>query len=111
MPHVALVDLEHPASDAVLSRLGASNTMEQSVIPILGLVRRGDLSTKLSAFKRGVDDVLVVPFSPLELLARSMVIARRSTGRRRAAVVPPIRLEELEIDIANREVRAGTSVT
>lgn len=109
MPHVALVDLEHPDSEGLLSLLGASNTMKQSVVPILGLARRGDLSSKLRAFDRGVDDVLVVPFSPPELLARAMVIARRSSGRRRA-VVPTIRLGELEIDIVNREVRAGTSV-
>lgn len=109
VPHVAVVDLEHPASEPFLRRLGASNTMKQSLIPILGLARRGDLSTKLSAFDRGVDDVLVVPFSPPELLARSMVIARRSSGRRRA-VVATIRLGEMEIDIVNREVRTGTSV-
>ncbi len=108
-PDVAVVDLEHDASDGLLTRLGASNTMKQSVVPILGLARRGDLSTKLSAFDRGVDDVMVCPFAPPELLARAMVIARRSSGRRRA-VVPAIRLGEMEIDILNREVRAGTSV-
>ena len=108
-PHLALVDLDHADADDVLVRLGASNTMTQSVVPILGLARRGDLSAKLSAFDRGVDDFLVVPFSPPELLARSMVIARRSSGHRRP-IVPTIRLGEMEIDILNREVRAGTSV-
>ena len=108
-PHLAVVDLDHADTDEVLIRLGASNTMTQSVVPILGLARRGDLSAKLRAFDRGVDDFLVVPFSPPELLARSMVIARRSSGQRRA-MVPTIRLGEMEIDILNREVRAGTSV-
>lgn len=108
-PHLAVVDLDHADTHHVLMRLGASNTMTQSVVPILGLARRGDLPAKLGAFDRGVDDVLVVPFSPPELLARSMVIARRSSGQRRA-VVPTVRLGEMEIDILNREVRAGTSV-
>ena len=108
-PHLAVVDLDHDASHHLLQRLGASNTMRQSATPILGLVRRGDLPTKLEAFERGVDDLLVVPFSPPELLARAIVIARRATGLRQA-VVPTIRLGEMEIDIVNREVRAGTSV-
>jgi DNA-binding response OmpR family regulator len=50
-----------------------------------------------------------VPFSPEELLARSIVIARRVLGTKRP-IVPTIRLGEMEIDIVNRQVRAGDSV-
>jgi DNA-binding response OmpR family regulator len=75
----------------------------------LGLTRRGDLKTKLKAFDLGVDDILTVPFSPEELLARSIVVTRRATGMDRP-MVPTIKLGEMEIDILNREVRAGTSV-
>ena len=63
---------------ALLQRLGASNTLTGSVTPILGLTRRGDLRTKLRAFDLGVDDIMTLPFSPEELLAR----ARRRNGRR-----------------------------
>ena len=76
---------------------------------MLGLTRRGDLQTKLRAFDLGVDDILTVPFSPEELLARAIVITRRSSGIDRA-IVPTIRLGEMEIDIVHREVRAGTSI-
>jgi DNA-binding response OmpR family regulator len=76
---------------------------------VLGLTRRGDLRTKLRAFDLGVDDILTVPFSPEELLARAIVITRRASGIERA-IVPTIRLGEMEIDIVHREVRAGTSV-
>lgn len=108
-PHIALVDLDNDGSFGLLQRLTASNTMEQSGTPVLGFVRRGDLATKLAAFDRGVDDVLAVPFSPEELLARSIVVARRTLGNLQP-IVPTIRLGEMEVDILNREVRAGDSV-
>ena len=78
-------------------------------INVDGLTRRGDLQTKLRAFDLGVDDILTVPFSPEELLARAIVITRRATGGD-AALVPTIKLGEIEVDILNREVRAGDSV-
>ena len=54
--------------------------------PVLGLTRRGDLKTKLRAFDLGVDDILTMPFSPEELLARSIVITRRASGTDRPIV-------------------------
>ena len=108
-PHLAMVDMDHADSTALLSRLGASNTAARSVTPVLGLTRSGDLKTKLRAFDLGVDDIVVVPFSPAELLARSIVVSRRATGIDRP-IVPVIKLGEMEVDIVNREVRAGQTV-
>ena len=108
-PHMAVLDMDHDDSTALLQRLGASNTLRQTSIPVLGLTRRGDLRTKLRAFDLGVDDVLTMPFSPEELLARSIVISRRASGTA-LPIVPTIRLGEMEIDIVNRQVRAGHSV-
>ncbi len=78
-PHMTIVDMDHDDSDALLQHLGASNSLRGSVTPVLGLTRRGDLKTKLRAFDLGVDDILTVPFSPEELLARSIVIPTSST--------------------------------
>jgi two-component system alkaline phosphatase synthesis response regulator PhoP len=108
-PDLAVVDMDHEQSTELLKRLGASNTMTASVTPILGLTRRGDLKAKLKAFDLGVDDILTIPFSPEELLARAIVVTRRASGADRP-IVPTIRLGEMEIDILNREVRTGTSV-
>jgi DNA-binding response OmpR family regulator len=108
-PHIAVIDMDHDDSSDLLLRLGASNTLTRSEIPVLGLTRRGDLPTKLRAFDQGVDDILTLPFSPEELLARSIVISRRASGIQRP-IVPTIRVGEMEIDIVNREVRAGGSV-
>jgi len=108
-PHLAVIDMDHDDSTVLLQRIAASNALRQSVTPVLGLTRRGDLQTKLKAFDLGVDDILTMPFSPEELLARSIVISRRATGTDRP-IVPTIRLGEMEIDIVNRQVRAGDSI-
>jgi two-component system, OmpR family, alkaline phosphatase synthesis response regulator PhoP len=108
-PHLAVVDMDHDESTDLLHRLGASSNLTASVTPVLGLTRRGDLPTRLKAFDLGVDDILVVPFSPEELLARSIVLTRRAFGIDRP-IVPTIRLGEMEINILKREVRTGNSV-
>ena len=108
-PHLAVIDMDHDESSDLLVRLGASHTLKRSETPILGLTRRGDLKTKLRAFDLGVDDILTMPFSPEELLARSIVITRRAWGSN-GPIVPTIRLGEMEIDIVNRQVRAGGSI-
>lgn len=108
-PHMTVIDMDHDDSTALLQRLGASNSLTRSPTPVLGLTRRGDLKTKLRAFDLGVDDILTVPFVPEELLARSIVITRRVLGTDRP-IVPTIRLGEIEIDILNRQVRAGESI-
>jgi len=79
-PHMAVIDMDHDDSSDLLLRLHASNSLTRSDTPILGLTRRGDLPTKLKAFELGVDDILAMPFSPEEMLARSIVITRRMSG-------------------------------
>jgi two-component system, OmpR family, alkaline phosphatase synthesis response regulator PhoP len=108
-PHLTVIDMDHDDSTALLRLLEASTTMKRSGTPVLGLTRRGDLKTKLRAFDLGVDDILTMPFSPEELLARAIVITRRATGVD-MPLIPVIRLGEMEIDIVNRVVRAGDSV-
>ena len=108
-PDLGVVDMDREDSAELMRRLGASKSMRPSRTPVLGLTRRGDLPTKLMAFDLGVDDILTVPFSPEELLARSIVIGRRASGSD-MPIVPTIRLGEIEIDIMHRQVRAGQSV-
>jgi two-component system KDP operon response regulator KdpE len=105
-PDVAVVDMDLGAPSVLHAvRRGASGT---GTIPVLALSRRGDLKRKLQAFDQGVDDVLTVPFSPEELLARVVVITRRAYGGG-SDRVSTIRVGEIEIDILNRMVTAGGS--
>lgn len=108
-PHLAVIDMDHEDSTDLLKLVGASSAMQRRGTPVLGLTRMGDLKTKLAAFDLGVDDILTVPFSPEELLARAIVITRRATGVD-LPLIAVIRLGEVEVDIIRREVRAGGSV-
>ncbi len=103
-PHLAVVDMDL-AGGAMLDRLGYT-APQADRLPVIALTRRGDLKTKLAAFEQGVDDILTVPFSPEELVARILVAMRRTYGAA-VAFTPVLRLGELEIDILNRHVRVG----
>jgi len=79
-------------------------------IPIIMLSARGEEYDKLFGFEIGVDDYVVKPFSPKELMARVKAVLMRS---RASASVPAEPQEEkretlifegLEIDMAGREV-------
>jgi len=50
-----------------------------SSVPIIMLTARGEEYDKLFGFELGVDDYMVKPFSPKELLARIKAIIRRNT--------------------------------
>jgi DNA-binding response OmpR family regulator len=101
-PHIIILDMDLEAR-AILARNAAG-----ARLPAIGLTRRGDLRSKLDAFEAGVDDILTIPFAPEELLARVIAILRRSYSDA-VTFTPVIKLGELEIDILNRTVRAGTS--
>jgi two-component system, OmpR family, response regulator RegX3 len=107
-PHLAVIDMDL-GSGALLKELGLSSDRMTTNLPVLALTRRGDLRTKLAAFEQGVDDIMTVPFSPEELLARMLALTRRAYGGV-GTFLPTLKLGEVEIDILNREVRAGSSV-
>ncbi len=77
-----------------------------SRVPIIMLTARGEEYDKLFGFELGIDDYMVKPFSPKELLARIKAILTRSSI---AAEPEPVRsnrlqLGELLIDFDARNV-------
>ena len=74
-------------------------------VPIIMLSARGEEYDKLFGFEIGVDDYVVKPFSPKELMARVKAVLLRSKA---AAAAPEqsdrLVFEGLEIDLAGREV-------
>jgi DNA-binding response OmpR family regulator len=101
-PHLAIINMDL-AEGSMLTELGYTEQVVDRV-PAIALTRRGDLKTTLAAFGHGVDDILTVPFSTEELIARVMVVLRR-TYRAGVEFTPVLHLGELEIDILNRSVR------
>src|SRR5204862_1494105 len=76
-PHLLRVDLDARVSDS-LGLIGQRIAKQR--IPTIALSRRGDLRTKLAAFDRGVDDIIILPLAPEELVARTLALMRRSYG-------------------------------
>ncbi len=71
--------------------------------PIIMLSARGEEYDKLFGFELGIDDYVVKPFSPKELMARIKAVStRRSTAQQ--PMPERITFEGLEIDMAGREV-------
>ncbi|HUG15697.1 MAG TPA: response regulator transcription factor [Thermomicrobiales bacterium] len=103
-PHLIIIDMDLVGANDV-QVLGAAG-VDGARLPVIGLTRRGNLRVKLAAFEQGVDDILTVPFSPEELVARVLALMRR-TYQEVMTFTPVLRLGELEIDILNRSVRAG----
>src|SRR5262245_18005948 len=103
-PHLVVVDVEL-VGIRFLDQLAAVRS-DLGRLPIIALTRRGDLEAKLAAFEHGADDVLSIPFSPDEFLARVLALMRRSY-REAATFMPVLRVGELEIDLVNRHVSAG----
>ncbi len=75
-------------------------------IPIIMLSARGEEYDKLFGFEIGVDDYVVKPFSPKELMARVKAVLLRSQATQKPEPIKNERLKfgGLEIDIAGREV-------
>jgi len=79
-------------------------------VPIIMLSARGEEYDKLFGFELGIDDYIVKPFSPKELMARINVILqrRRATTQAKSDV---LKFGGLEINIAARTVAVdGTRV-
>ena len=70
-------------------------------IPVIMLSARGEEYDKLFGFEIGVDDYVVKPFSPKELMARIRAVLNRASASQRTEDV--IRYEGLEINFTARE--------
>jgi len=72
-------------------------------VPIIMLSARGEEYDKLFGFELGIDDYIVKPFSPKELMARiNVILARRNAASQNKSDV--VRFGGLEINIAARTV-------
>ncbi len=73
--------------------------------PVLMLSARGEEYDKLFGFEIGVDDYVVKPFSPKEVMARINAIIKRSAGGTASAEsAETVRFEGLEINFTSRDV-------
>jgi len=102
-PDLAFVDLDVDGGDALdlLCRPGLPRR-----VPTIAVTRNGELHAKLTAFDRGADDILNIPFLPEELVARAQALIRRSYTEG-IDLIAAVRLGEIEVDILARTVTVG----
>ena len=91
--------------DIMMPRLDGYSACKEikklSSVPVIMLSARGEEYDKLFGFEVGIDDYVVKPFSPKELMARIKVVVNR---RKAPETEDVIRYKGLEINFAAREV-------
>ena len=75
--------------------------------PVLMLTGIDGIEDRVKALDAGADDYMVKPFSIEELLARLRALQRRATSQNAARPPQLLRLANLELNTASREVRRG----
>ncbi len=101
-PHIAFIDLD--LFDSFVEIVGQGLTHGHT--PIVAFTRRRDTALQLSAYERGVDDIVEVPFTLDEIVARPFALLRRAHGMT-VTIVPKIKLDGLEVDLIEQRVSVG----
>lgn len=100
-------DFDIIVMDIMMPRLDGYSAIKEihktKPIPVIMLSARGEEYDKLFGFEIGVDDYVVKPFSPKELMARIKAVLKRSAAKEQQMDI--IRFDGLEINVTGREVR------
>ena len=98
-PELIILDIMLPRLDGVgvLKRL----RQEGSRVPVIMLTARDTTLDKVHSLDHGADDYLTKPFDIEELLARIRALLRRAEGEE------ILRVADLEVNTATREVKRG----
>ncbi|XOQ48658.1 MAG: Stage 0 sporulation A-like protein [Eubacteriales bacterium] len=98
---IVLMDIMMPVLDGFSA---VKEIREFSSVPVLMLSARGEEYDKIRGFELGIDDYVVKPFSPKELMLRINAIIKR-TGQEKNGMQKDIRhFEGLTIDFTGRIV-------
>lgn len=107
----ALAEFEEHQPDLVILDLGlpdidgldvAREIRRRTQVPIIMLTARAQEVDRIVGLELGADDYITKPFSPRELVLRVQAVLRRLAG---PAPEAPVRIGDLVVDLAAREVR------
>jgi DNA-binding response OmpR family regulator len=98
-PHMVFLDID--LYERFIDVFGRG--LAQGRVPILAFTRKRDTAVKLSAFERGADDIVEVPFTLDEIVSRPFALIRRAHGLN-VPLVPKIRLDSLAVDLVEQRV-------
>lgn len=96
---IVIMDIMMPELDGFSA---VRKIREFSNVPVIMLSARGEEYDRIHGFETGVDDYVVKPFSPKELMMRIDVILRRAKGRESTHDV--LNINGLSIDFTARKV-------
>jgi DNA-binding response OmpR family regulator len=107
-----LLDIMLPGLDGftVTRRLRNSEeytALDLNGVPIIMLTSRGSESDRITGFELGVDDYVVKPFSPRELVARVKAVLRRAGNSPDEDTEKTLDFGSLHIDSLRRVVKIG----
>ena len=101
-------DFDIIVMDIMMPRLDGYSAVKEihktKPVPVIMLSARGEEYDKLFGFEIGVDDYVVKPFSPKELLARIKAVLKRGQPSAENGKIEKILFEGLEINVTGREV-------
>lgn len=98
-PDLVLLDVSMPRMDGwnVLSAIRSTDTT-----PVIMVTALDQDLDKLQALRIGADDYIVKPFNPVEVVARTKAVLRRTEGERPGGV---LRIGSVEVDQEAHDVR------
>lgn len=100
-------DFDLIVMDIMMPRLDGYSAIKEirktKQIPVIMLSARGEEYDKLFGFELGIDDYVVKPFSPKELMARINAVLSRNASRE-SDTPQVLKFDGLEIDIPGRTV-------
>jgi DNA-binding response OmpR family regulator len=104
-PDLVILDVMLPGMDGIeiCRRLRAAGDR----LPIVMLTARDAEVDRILGLELGADDYITKPFSPRELVARVKAVLRRTTRSSDEDEPGVLRVSDVEIDLARREVRTG----
>jgi DNA-binding response OmpR family regulator len=98
-PDLVLLDLNLPDADG---RDVFRELRRRSDVPIIMVTARDSEADRVLGLELGADDYVVKPFSGREVASRIRAVLRRAGATAVVATAGPLRLGELEIDVAAR---------
>ncbi len=98
---IIIMDIMMPKLDGFSSIKEIRKTKN---IPVIMLSARGEEYDKLFGFELGIDDYVVKPFSPKELMARINAVITRTKNNNSGLVQDKYTFEGLEVDMLGRNV-------
>jgi two-component system alkaline phosphatase synthesis response regulator PhoP len=109
-PDLIILDLMLPDIDGLEVCRKLKSDVKTERIPIIMLSAKGEETDIVTGLELGADDYVTKPFSPKVLIARIRRLLHRTVSRDLER--PPVKIRDLTINPARREVLArGKSVT